>query len=357
MTQLISLPPEWAEQDAVLITWPHKRSAWKEMLSDVEPTYLELTTQLSHYQDIIIQLDDSVDLDVLVHKLTSEEANLSRVHFVMANSDDTWARDHGPISVIFDDQPQCLNFHFNGWGGKFESTKDNQLNSALAELDVLNNVKSIDWVLEGGSIESDGQGTVLTTTKCLLNPNRNGDVSKQTITDHLQIWFGAQQIIWLEHGELEGDDTDAHIDTLARFAPNNTLIFQGCSDITDTHYEALNAMAKALSVAKNTKGNPYTLIELPMPKPIFNEHQERLPATYANFLITNKLVLVPIYQDESDAIALKLIGDCFKNHIVKGIDARPLIQQGGSLHCITMQLPKGTVNFDAKFENPMSSMC
>jgi len=350
MTKHVVFPAEWYPQDAILLTWPHSESAWSTMLDRVESTYLDITSALSHYQDMVIQLHPSMDTETLLSKLTKSETNLSRCHFIKLKSNDTWTRDHGPISVLINHQPTLYNFTFNGWGSKFQSDQDNKLNRGMADAGILNTVEDINWVLEGGSIESDGLGTLLTTTRCLLNENRNGSISKQTAEQRLSNLFGSNRVLWLSHGELDGDDTDAHIDTLARFAPSDTIIYQGCSDESDSHFESLQAMKNEIINFKDSTGAPYHLIELPWPSPKFADDGHRLPATYANFLITNKQVLVPMYQDEADHKAIEQIKTAFPDHIVIGINALPLIEEHGSLHCITMQFIKGSINFDGAFE-------
>jgi agmatine deiminase len=356
MTSPTFLPPEWYEQDAILITWPHALSAWKTIISEVEQTYIDLVTSISHYQSVVIQTHETLDLDLISKKLSHNNANAGNCFFVQMNSNDTWARDHGPITVLTEDnQAICLNFEFNGWGNKFGSDLDNQLNSILRKRSVLPSVKDIAWVLEGGSIESDGQGTLLTTSECVLNPNRNGLVNKELLIQKFRQWFGCKKVIFLEHGELDGDDTDAHVDTLARFAPQNKIIFQGCDDPADSHFNSLQTMKGELAKSKNAMDEPYSLIELPMPIARYAQDGHRLPATYANFLVTNKTVLVPTYNDPSDQAAIDLIQKAFPAHVTKGINALPLIEEHGSIHCITMQLPKGTVNFLASFERTEST--
>jgi agmatine deiminase len=355
MTSQTFLPAEWYEQDAILITWPHAHSAWKTIIIEVEHTYVDLVTSISHYQSVIIQTHESLDIESISKKLNQNGANVGNCLFVLMNSNDTWARDHGPITVLtHDKQPICLNFQFNGWGNKFASELDNQLNHSLQKHSVLPQVKDIEWVLEGGSIESDGLGTVLTTSECVLNPNRNGDHSKEELIEYFKQWFGCEKVIFLEYGALEGDDTDAHVDTLARFAPKNMIVFQGCDDPTDSHFKTLQAMKQELMESRNALDEPYILLELPMPTAKFSADGHRLPATYANFLITNKVILVPTYNDASDKKAMDIIQEAFPAHLVTGINALPLIEEHGSVHCITMQLPKGAINFLADFERPES---
>ena len=351
MSQIRELPPEWHPQDAIMVTWPHAESAWARQLDAVEQTYLDLVSKISHYQQVIVQLHPSIDPVTLIHRLNGMAADMSNCLFVELASDDTWARDHGPITVLDGETPVCLDFTFNGWGNKFPSEQDNQLTEQMFRKGLINNLQRIDWVLEGGSIESDGQGTLLTTTACLLNENRNGPVSQDTLEASLKEWFGSQQVLWLNHGHLEGDDTDAHIDTLARFAPDNVILFQGCSDITDSHFDALNRMKSELEQMQTVDGRPYRLLELPFPTARFAQDGHRLPATYANFLICNRQVIVPTYDDPSDSAALTIIAEAFPDHFVTGINALPLIEEHGSIHCITMQLPKGSIAQSADFDH------
>lgn len=344
MTDL-TLPAEWHKQDAILLTWPHQDSDWREHLADVESVYLDILGQLSHSQDILIQLHPSIDFDSLSKRFEQEGINQARCHLIPLTSSDTWARDHGPITVLKNDQPCLYNFTFNGWGDKFDATLDNALNQGMVDKGVFAApMESIEWVLEGGSIESDGAGTLMTTRQCMLNTNRNGAVMEAEVAQRLQQWFGIKRIIWLENGALEGDDTDAHIDTLARFAPGQRIVYQSCEDVEDPHHAPLQRMATELQQARSASGDAYELIALPWPDAQFNTAGDRLPATYANFLICNQVVLAPCYGVRQDESALSALSNAFPDHRIIGIDCRALIEQFGSLHCITMQLPEGTVN-------------
>lgn len=344
MTDLL-FPAEWHKQDAILLTWPHQDSDWHEHLADVESVYLDILGQLSHSQDILIQLHPSIDFDTLSKRFEQEGINQARCHLIPLSSSDTWARDHGPITVLKAGHPCLYDFTFNGWGSKFEADLDNALNQSMADKGVFDApMESIDWVLEGGSIETDGAGTLMTTRQCLLNTNRNGTATEADVAQRLKQWFGIEQIIWLESGALEGDDTDAHIDTLARFAPGQRIVYQGCDDAQDPHYAALQRMVSELEQARASSGEAYELIALPWPDAQFNDAGDRLPATYANFLICNQVVLAPCYGVRQDEPALSTLSRAFPEHRVIGINCRALIEQYGSLHCITMQLPEGTVN-------------
>ncbi|MBW2186492.1 MAG: agmatine deiminase family protein, partial [Deltaproteobacteria bacterium] len=243
-----------------------------------------------------------------------------------------------------DGKPLLYDFGFNGWGLKFTSDKDNQMNHHLAQQHAFSApMISQPLVLEGGSIESDGEGTLLTTSECLLNRNRNPSLSKSQLEHFFSTQMGIQNVLWLDHGYLAGDDTDSHIDTLARLCPNNTIVYTACDDRTDEHFVTLKAMEQQLTEFRTIDGSPYQLLPLPWPQAQFDHNGERLPATYANFLIINSAVLVPIYDDPADKSALEVIQSAFPAHEIIGINCSAVIIQHGSLHCLTMQLPQGTL--------------
>ena len=340
------LLPEWAEQDAVMLTWPHTATDWRDNLTAVEPVYIQLCAEISQHQRVVIVCHSDTLKTHIVQLLTSNDINLSRVHFVTTPCNDTWARDHGPLTCANIDNPSelsILNYTFNGWGNKFESTLDNQINEVLVKqlADPVNRYQQIDLVLEGGGVEINEHGVLLTTSECLLNPNRNPSLSPAQIEEKLKQQLGVSSFLWVDNGYLAGDDTDSHIDTLVRFAPNNTLVYVKCDDTTDEHFNALDKMHTQIKGFKTPSGHPYTLIDLPWPKAVFNTDGDRLPATYANFLIINDAVLVPTYNDENDAKALGQVQLAYPEHSIIGVNCLPIIHQFGSLHCITMQLPRG----------------
>jgi agmatine deiminase len=263
------------------------------------------------------------------------------VHLVVCDSNDTWARDHGAITVLNGQEALLLDFVFNGWGLKFPADKDNLISGKLQRAGVLRApIQAGGLVLEGGGIESNGAGTLLTTAECLLSPNRNPHLSQADIEAQLKQLFGMQQVIWLHHGYLAGDDTDSHIDTLARFCSEDTIAYVRCDDPTDEHYGALSAMEAELQAARLPDGRPFRLVALPWPDACYDADGQRLPATYANFLIINGAVLVPTYEVPQDAAALEVLKGLFPDHEVIGINCRALIEQHGSLHCVTMQFPE-----------------
>ena len=266
------------------------------------------------------------------------------ITFFQCKTNDTWARDHAFITLKDKHgDPQLLDFCFNGWGMKFASDKDNLINSKLFGKSLLNGdyINKRDFVLEGGSIESDGKGTMLTTSLCLLAPNRNDTKSRHEIEEYLKETFNLQQVLWLDYGYLAGDDTDSHVDTLARLCPDDTITYVKCSYTNDEHYSALLAMEKQLESFTTLDGKPYRLLPLPMPEAIYDEDGYRLPATYANFLIMNEAVLYPTYaQPENDKEAARVLSEAFPGREIVGVDCRALIKQHGSLHCVTMQYPE-----------------
>ncbi|WP_024590460.1 MULTISPECIES: agmatine deiminase family protein [unclassified Pseudoalteromonas] len=340
------LLPEWAEQDAVMLTWPHKDTDWADNLARVEPVYIELAKHITMQQQLVIVAHNSALKMHITALLNSANISLNRVHFVVTPTNDTWARDHGPLTCAAIDSPEQLkvyDFTFNGWGNKFESALDNQINRTLVkELSSINNqYQALDMVLEGGGIEINEHGVLLTTSECLLNKNRNPDLNPADIEVLLKEHLGATRFLWVDHGYLAGDDTDSHIDTLVRFAPNNTLVYVRCDDKTDEHFSALDAMEKQLKTFKTADNTPYNLIELPWPKAAYDDEQTRLPATYANYLIINNAVLVPTYNDANDERALAQVQKAYPQHTIIGVNCQPIIEQFGSLHCITMQLPRG----------------
>jgi agmatine deiminase len=337
------LPAEWEPQDAVMLTWPHKNSPWDWILDDVVELYEALATVICDYADVVIAVPEA-QLDEVRSRLEAMGAPLEYIHLYPCASNDTWARDHGPLTVETPDGFKLLDFQFNGWGSKFPHDLDDQISRHLFAQNAFPHatIESQDWVLEGGSIETDGQGTLLTTSSCLLNKNRNPDLSKDDIETRLMAAFGVQKINWLDHGYLAGDDTDGHIDTLARLCPNNTIVYTACDDEQDEHYDELKKMEAQLQSFTNAKGEPYRLLPLPWAGEVLgDESDERLPSTYANFLVINEAVLVPIYGLPMDEDALEVVAQAFPGYEIFGIPCLSLIEQGGSLHCITMQIPEG----------------
>jgi agmatine deiminase len=337
------LPAEWEAQDAVLLAWPHEQTDWHRRLPEVQQTFLAIIRAICHSEIILLAVHDRAKVG---RQLREARINLKRVRLYQLPYNDTWARDFGPLTIQNGQTLQLLDFTFNGWGNKFGAEQDNLVSRRLSALGAFGAtaLRSFDLILEGGSLESDGAGSLLTTSACLLEENRNPLLSKDQLETELKIRFGADQVLWLEQGALQGDDTDSHIDTLARFAPANTILYQACEDPNDEHYAVLAAMRDQLGDFCNSAGERYKLLPLPWPSACYDEEGGRLPATYANFLIINGAVLVPSYNDPADAEAARVIQRAFPERQVISINCRPLIEQHGSLHCVTMQIPRGVLS-------------
>lgn len=336
------LPAEWERQDAIMLVWPHEKTDWSYMLDEVRLCFSR----------IIRAINDSGERVILIIPEHGDpqlpEFNSELTQTVAYPTNDTWARDICAITTFVDGIPAINDFKFNGWGLKFAADLDNLLTSSLFDKGIFNGTYSnhLNFVLEGGSIESDGNALLLTTGECLLSKNRNGAWSQQRIEEYLKAAFGTKKVLWLDHGYLEGDDTDSHIDTLARLAPNGTILYVATDRKEDTHYTALKNMERQLESFTNLDGKKFNLVKLPLPAPVFDEDGNRLPATYANFLIGNGFVLVPTYaQPEYDKLALSTIATVFPERKIIGIDCNALIKQHGSLHCITMQFPSNTLKY------------
>jgi agmatine deiminase len=336
----VHFPPEWHPQQAVMLTWPHADTDWVSQLPETEQVFINIAQAVCEREDLVIACHDE-NLRQRVNRVLAEADVKDNFATFVVPSNDTWARDHGPISVYRDGRRELLDFTFNAWGGKFAADLDNQISKTLHQAGAFGDCRltTPNLVLEGGGIETDGRGTLLATSRCVFSPQRNPDLSRDDLQVRLSELLGIRQFLWLDHGELEGDDTDSHIDTLARFSDPHTLVYVQCNNPDDSHYHELQAMEQQLHGFHDADGQPYRFIPLPWPQPKYNAAGQRLPATYANFLIINKAVLVPTYRDLADKRALDTLAACFPAHEVIGIDCLPLIQQFGSLHCVTMQVP------------------
>lgn len=340
----IVLPAEWEPQSGIQLTWPHSFTDWEPMLDEISQCYARIVREIIRFEPVMI-VTPSAD----IVRPYIEDLDQDRIHFCeVPGTNDTWARDHGGISVMFNGEPAVFNFTFNGWGMKYPANYDNQIVFEMEKDGAFTpdiKVRYFSLVLEGGSIESDGCGTVLTTARCLFSKNRNERLSKATFMAAIEALLGADRLLILKHGYLEGDDTDGHVDTLARFCDPETIAYVQCTDPEDSHFDELLAMERELLALRTAEGKPYRLISLPMAEPVFDEDGYQLPATYANFLILNGAVLVPAYgNDELDEQAREVLQTAFPDREIISVDCLPLIQQGGAIHCATMQYPAGVLN-------------
>ena len=341
---LVVLPAEWEPQSGIQLTWPHSGTDWEPMLDEISQCYARIVREIIRFEPVMI-VTPSAD----IVRPYIEDLDQDRIHICeVRGTNDTWARDHGGIGVMFKGEPAVFNFTFNGWGMKYPANYDNQIVFEMEKDGAFTpdiEVRYFSLVLEGGSIESDGCGTVLTTARCLFSKNRNERLSKATIMAAIEALLGADRLLILKHGYLEGDDTDGHVDTLARFCDPETIAYVQCTDPDDSHFDELLAMERELLALRTAEGKPYRLISLPMAEPVFDEDGYQLPATYANFLILNGAVLVPAYgNDELDEQAREVLQTAFPDREIISVDCLPLIQQGGAIHCATMQYPAGVLN-------------
>ena len=342
------MPAEWEPQSLVMLTWPHQATDWAPYLKEITETYVEMADAITRHEHLVIATPHPIQVGALLSsRLTPEQ--MTMVYICFCKTNDTWARDHGPITLRSDDgKLTMLDFRFNGWGEKFDAALDNNVTRTLHEDGAFDTetkgtprlADNDDFVLEGGAIESDGNGTVMTTECCLMAHNRNQPMDKDEIDAELRFRLKAKRIVWLKHGRLIGDDTDGHIDTIVRLAPNNTLLYNKCNDENDEHYADFIALEEELKELRTMDGKPYKLIPLPQPDALYDEG-ERLPATYANFLIINGAVIVPTYnQAEKDRVACEAIKKAFPDREIIPIDSRTIVRQHGSIHCCTMQVPE-----------------
>lgn len=329
-----------------MLAWPHADSDWHTLLPAVEDDFIQLAEAILQHEALLVICRDG-DHRRHIESRLHNTTNLFSVHFFETPYNDTWCRDFGPITVIHNGQPVLLDFQFNGWGNRYDATLDNQITQKLQQQNFFRAAKlEIDFILEGGSIESNGAGTLLTTGSCLLNKNRN-HVNKQEIEILLNQHLHTHRILWLKHGQLEGDDTDSHIDNLARFVARDAIAYLSCDNPSDVHFSGLQKMQRELRDFRQPDSEPYRLIPLPLPEPCVSRLDgRRLPASYLNFLIINNAVLVPKFDCEADDIAQQALRQCFPGRKIIAINSQGFIEQNGGIHCLTMQLPRDTLNKD-----------
>ena len=329
------LRAEWESHNVILMAFPHEATDWAQYddWEAVTAPFVRIAQAVAYYQMVYMLCRDAEAIKPLFCSTTN-------IIFLETDYDDTWTRDYGALSIEEDGRKKLVDFTFDGWGGKFEAAKDNAINRWLSGKGFYGGapLERVEYVLEGGAIDTDGAGTILTTRQCLCHPNRNGGVDTDEVETMLSDTLGTTRVLWLEHGYLAGDDTDGHVDLLARFVNATTITYVTCDNPKDEHFEALKKMEEQLQSFRTESGEPYTLIPLPLPEPKYNKEGERLPATYANFLISNGAVVYPTYSDPNDKKVGEILREVFPNREVIPINCLSLIQQGGSLHCSTMQV-------------------
>ena len=386
----LRFPAEWEPQSAILLAWPHAQTDWAERLDRIEVCYTALIVAITRFQPVLLCVADQAVQAHSMARLAKAGAQMDRVRYAIVEYDDTWLRDSGPITLVSgsaagqsriesgagsaanrtplsglsvgvaagatDSAPAVpgtgdsaahaayllLDFRFNAWGGKFAAARDDRLIESLFAQHVFGAARRepLDFVLEGGSVETDGCGTLLSTWHCLHK--RHPDLAREHLGAKLCGYLRQQRVLWLDYGYMQGDDTDAHVDTLARFASPGSIVYQSCEDQDDTHFEELRAMAVELAGMRTIDDQPYRLFALPWAQPIHDQGR-RLAASYANFLIINGAVLMPAYDDPADARAAAILAMAFPDREIVPVPCRPLLWQNGSLHCLSMQLPAGLV--------------
>ncbi len=328
----LRLPAEFEEQSFVQLIFPHADSDWAPYLEEASQTFVNIATAIARFERCLVICDD-------IDRVKSCFPATENIDFIECDTNDTWARDCSGITVLENSEPTVIDFTFTGWGNKFDASLDNAMTAKIADCYGAGYRKER-LILEGGAIESNGEGLLLTTSECLLNPNRNTKLTQKFEMENiLKENFAIEKVLWLDHGYLAGDDTDSHIDTLARFADRETILYVQCSDEEDEHFEALSQMERELQALRDLEGKPFRLIALPMTDPLYYD-DERLPATYANFLIINGAVIVPTYSDRHDKAAVAAIQKAFPEREIIGVECSVLVRQHGSLHCVTMQFPE-----------------
>lgn len=342
------LVAEFERQSGVIVTWPHPYSDWEASLPAIEATYLTLVEAISRFEPILIICFNAEHQYHVRSRIKLTGIDTDRIHYCNIPTNDTWVRDYGPVSVTDHHQLMLLDFKFDGWNRKHPSANDNAMNGQLAASSLFEDItfSKQDFILEGGGFDFDGEVTLLTTSSALLSRNNPGERTKSAVESRLKSLLGIERILWLNHGQLEGDDTNGHIDTLARFCNASTIAYTQSQDSDDPCHADLYTMENELRDFQTISDQPYQLVPLPLPAPLFGSSGERLPANYTNFLIINGAVLVPAYDDPADTMAMENISACFPGREIISIDCRLLIAERGSLHCATMQLATGIPGFD-----------
>ncbi|WP_242667227.1 agmatine deiminase family protein [Parendozoicomonas haliclonae] len=340
-SEILRLLPEWFPQEAVLLAWPDQQTDWRDCLGEVQQVYLALIRAINTNNCAVVLLLRNQE-KAAFRQLAEKAGGITSVLLVEADYNDTWVRDYGVLSLQGEQSPVAFEFAFNGWGNKFISNKDNAVNQSALSALLRSPIRSSPAVCEGGALEVDDDGHLLSTAKCLLNPERNGRLSLEGYRQLFINTLGVSSVTFLEHGYLDGDDTDGHIDTLARFTPNRGIVYQGSSNRPDDdHCYTLQTMAQELVAAFPE----HTLFELPLSL-LTNAEGRRVPASYANFLINNDQIMMPVYREPEDEEALSVMAQAYPGYRIVPVDCRILPMQAGSLHCITMQIPKGMLRAD-----------
>ena len=334
-------PAEFADHDATWLSWPHKEASWPGKIERIYPPYAQFVAYISRGEKVNIMLTDEVMMNFALEELSKAGAVMGNIRFHFFPTNDAWCRDHGPAFLInpdADEKKVVVNWKYNAWGDKYPPYDlDNMIPGKVAD-HLRRPCFHPGIVMEGGSVDFNGNGTLLTSTACLLNPNRNPHLNQVVLESYLRDYYGVEQILWLGEGII-GDDTDGHIDDITRFVSADTVVSAIESNKKDENYQPLKDNLELLESFRLLDGKPINVVELPMPAPVIYENT-RLPASYANFYIANAAVVVPTFRDKNDEKALQIIAACFPERDVVGVDSLDIIWGLGSFHCLSQQEPK-----------------
>jgi len=333
-------PAEFAPHVATWLSWPHKEASWPGKIHTIFPSYAKFIKELVKGEEVKINVANKAMQEFAIQILEKEQVDLSRVHFFMHPTNDAWCRDHGPAFLINPTatQPKAIvDWGYNAWGDKYPPYDLDDVIPTLIANHYNYPVFHPGIVMEGGSVEFNGKGTVLTSTACLLNPNRNPHLNQQQIEHYLCAYYGVEQVLWVDEG-IVGDDTDGHIDDTVRFVNEDTVLTVVETNRADENYSLLQHNLQQLKSMRLLNGKQLNIVEIPMPEPLFYEGQ-RLPCSYANFYIANNAVIVPVFNTKNDERALQLIQECFPTRQVVGVDSTDIIWGLGSFHCLSQQEP------------------
>lgn len=335
-----SFPAEFAPHEATWLSWPHKEASWPGKIDAIYPYYSQFVKELSLSEKVRINVADEIMKAFAQHHIAEAGANLDNVEFFLHPTNDAWCRDHGPAFLINPGAAQrkiVVDWNYNAWGNKYPPYDLDDVIPTLIARQFNLPVYYPGIVMEGGSVEFNGEGTILTSTACLLNPNRNPHLNQQQIEAYLMKFYGQQQVLWVDEG-IVGDDTDGHIDDTIRFVNADTVLTVVEEKKNDENYELLQHNLRQLKQMRLLNGKQLNIIELPMPDAVVHDDQ-RLPASYANFYIANTSVIVPTYRCDKDDKALQIIQQSFPDRKVVGIDSTDIIWGLGSFHCLSQQEP------------------
>lgn len=329
-------PAEWEKHESTWLSYPHNENSWPDKIETIFSSYNQFISEVAKGEKVNINIQDEKTQDLVTSQLQAIGTKMENIHFHQFRTNDAWCRDHGPAFVLKSNQKAIVNWDYNAWGGKYPCELDNKIPLQIAKhLDL--EVFHPHIIMEGGSIDVNGKGTLLTTTACLLNENRNPLLSQAEIEEKLCNYYNVENVIWLADG-IEGDDTDGHVDDITRFVKADTVITAIEKNKNDENYAPLQENLKLLKQARLENGKQLEIIELPMPNPVIWEDQ-RLPASYANFYISNYGVIVPLYKCPQDQEAMDILSEIFTDRKVIGIDSTDIIWGLGSFHCLSQQEP------------------